>query len=133
MQYLLIGWEFLSIFQPSPTQCLDHEWVCPGCFTWPPAPQYHSSWEGASNLLHCQVKPRISTNTGDSRTRIDLPKFVCTPGGGRWVQGATAGTKAPVPRGVLWREGSPLWVASSVDSCELSFYLGQNFNLIHNS
>ena len=29
-QYLLTGWEFLSIFQPSPTQCLDREWVYPG-------------------------------------------------------------------------------------------------------
>ena len=32
-QYLLIRWEFLSIVQPSPTQCLDHEWVYPRCFT----------------------------------------------------------------------------------------------------
>ena len=30
---LLTRWEFLRIFQPSPTQCLDHEWICPGCFT----------------------------------------------------------------------------------------------------
>ena len=39
-QYLLPGWKFLSIFQLSPTQCLDHEWVCPRCFTWkqPPPP-----------------------------------------------------------------------------------------------
>ena len=32
-QHLLTGWEFHSIFQPSPTQCLDREWLCPGCFT----------------------------------------------------------------------------------------------------
>ena len=32
-QYLLTGWEFFSVFQPSPIQCLDHEWVCLGCFT----------------------------------------------------------------------------------------------------
>ena len=32
-QYLLPGWEFRCIFQLSPTQCLDHEWVCPRCFT----------------------------------------------------------------------------------------------------
>ena len=32
-QYLLIGWEFISIFQLSPIQCLDHEWVCPRYFT----------------------------------------------------------------------------------------------------
>ena len=35
---LLTGWEFLGIFQQSTTQCLDHEWVCPGCFTWAPTP-----------------------------------------------------------------------------------------------
>ena len=35
-QYLLPGWEFLCIFQLSPTQCLDHEWVCPRCFTQAP-------------------------------------------------------------------------------------------------
>ena len=29
----IFGWEFLSIFQPSPTQYLDHKWVCPRCFT----------------------------------------------------------------------------------------------------
>ena len=32
-QHLLTGWGFFSIFPPSPTQCLDHEWVCPRCFT----------------------------------------------------------------------------------------------------
>ena len=32
----IFGWEFLSIFQPSPIQCLDHKWVCPRCFTPPP-------------------------------------------------------------------------------------------------
>ena len=48
------------------------------------------------------------------------------------MQEAAAGTKAPIPGGVQSKEGSPLWVASSVDSCELSFYLGQNFNLTHN-
>ena len=74
---------------------------------------------------------------GDSRTRRDLPKFVCTPRGGRWAQGAAAGTKAPVPRGVQAKEGSPLWVALSValtvdlkkdtqlESCELSFIWGK--------
>ena len=108
-QYLLTGWEFLGIFQPSPTQGLDHEWVCPGYFTRPP-PQYLSYWEGAGNLLHHQIKLRISMNIGDSKTRRNLPKLVCTPRGGGWVQGATAGTKAPVPRGVQSKEGSPLWV-----------------------
>ena len=29
----IFRWEFLSIFQPSPTQYLDHKWVCPRCFT----------------------------------------------------------------------------------------------------
>ena len=94
----------------SPTQCLDHERVCPRCFS---HPQYLSSLEGAGDLLHHQIRLRISTNTGDSRTRRDLPKFVCTPRGGGWAQGAAAGTKAPVPRGVQAKEGSPLWVAVS--------------------
>ena len=31
-------WEFLGIFQLNPIQCLDHEWVCPGCFTCTPLP-----------------------------------------------------------------------------------------------
>ena len=72
--YLFSGWEFLSIFQPSPTWCLDHEWVYPGYFT-----QYLSYQEGAGNLFHRQIKLRNSTNTADSRTRWDLPKFSCTP------------------------------------------------------
>ena len=112
-QYLLTGWEFLGIFQPSSTQCLDHEWVCPGCFT-RALSQYLSYWEGAGNLLHSQIKRRVSASTGDSRTGRDLPKFVCTPRGGRLVQGAAAGTKALVPQGVQAKEGSLLWVASSV-------------------
>ena len=108
------GWEFLSIFQLSPTQCRDHEWVCPGYFTQaPPHPrQYLSNWEGAANLLCCQIKLRISTNTGDLRTRRDLPIFVWIPQEGEWVQRATAGTKALVLRGVQVKEGSPLWVPS---------------------
>ena len=77
-QYLLTGWEFLGIFQPSSTQCLDHEWLCPGCFTHRP-PQCLSYRERAGNLFHCQIKLRISINIGDSRTRRNLPKFVCTP------------------------------------------------------
>ena len=85
-------------FQQSPTQCLDHEWVSPGCFTHTPPPQYLSYWKAAGNLLHHQIKLRISTNMGDSRTRRDLPKFIYTPRGGGWVQEATAVTKAPVPR-----------------------------------
>ena len=109
----LPGWEFLCIFQPSPTQCLDHEWVCPGCFT-RALSQYLSYWEGAGNLLHSQIKLRVSTSTGDSRTGRDLPKFVCTPQGGRLVQGAAAGTKARIPHGVQSKEGSPLWVTITV-------------------
>ena len=31
-KYLLTGKVFLDIFQLSPTQCLYHEWVCPGIF-----------------------------------------------------------------------------------------------------
>ena len=75
-QYLSSGWKFLVVFQPSPTQCLALGWLCPECFT---HPQYLSNWEGAGNLLHHQIKLRISTNTGDSRTRRDLPKFICIP------------------------------------------------------
>ena len=110
-QYLLTGWAFLSIFQLGPTQCRDHEWVCPGYFTRaPPHPrQYLSNWEGVANLLHRQIKLRIPTNTGDLRTMRDLPKFVWIPQEGEWVEGAAAGTKAPVPRGVQVKEGSPLW------------------------
>ena len=113
-QYLLPGWKFLSIFQLSPTRCLDHECLETSreCFSPDPA-QYLSYWEGAGNLLHRQIKLGISANTGDSPARRDLLKFVCTPRGGGWAQGATAGTKAPVPRGVQSKEGSPLWVASS--------------------
>ena len=44
-QYLLPGWEFLCIFQLSPTQCLDHEWVCPRCFTQAP-PSIFPTWRG---------------------------------------------------------------------------------------
>ena len=75
-QYLSTGWKFLVVFQPSPTQCLALGWLCPECFT---HPQYLSNWEGAGYLLHHQIKLRISTNTGDSRTRRDLPKFICIP------------------------------------------------------
>ena len=53
-------------------------------------------------------------NMGDLRTRKDLHKLVYTLQGGRWVQGAAAGTKALVPQGVQAKEGSLLWVASSV-------------------
>ena len=63
-------------------------------------------------MLHHQIKLRISTNTGDSRTRRDLPKFVWIPQEGEWVQGTTAGTKSLVLRGVQVKEGSPLWVPS---------------------
>ena len=76
--------------------------------------QYLSYWEGAGNLLHSQIKLRVSTSTGDSRTGRDLPKFVCTPRGGRLVQGAAAGTKARIPHGVQSKEGSPLWVTITV-------------------
>ena len=80
-----------------------------------PGPSLYLSYlEGAGNLLHHQIKLIISTNTGDSRTRRDLPKFVCTLRGGRWARGDTAGTKAPVPRGVQSKEGGTLWVTSAV-------------------
>ena len=59
-QYLSPGWEFLSIFQSSPTQSLDHDWVCPGYFT--PHPWHLSGWEGAGKLHHCHIKLRITIN-----------------------------------------------------------------------
>ena len=51
-------------------------------------------------------------NMGDLRTREDLHKLVYTLQGGRWVQGAAAGTKALVACGVQAKEVSPLWVPS---------------------
>ena len=45
-QYLLPGWEFLGIFQLSSTQCLDQEWVYPGCFTHPPHPSIFPAGRG---------------------------------------------------------------------------------------
>ena len=38
-------------------------------FDWPPTVSFN--WDGAGNLPHCQIKLRISTNTGDPRTRRD--------------------------------------------------------------
>ena len=61
-------------------------------------------------LPHCRQILYQLSHPGSPRTRRDLPKFVCTPRGDRWAQGATAGTKAPVPCGVQLKEGSPLWV-----------------------
>ena len=45
----------------------------------PPPASIFPTRRGLGNLLHSQIKLRISTNTGDSRTERDLPKFVCTP------------------------------------------------------
>ena len=81
-------------------------------------PQYLSNephpvpfhWVG---IPQCMSGP----NMGDLRTRGDLPKFVFTPQGGRWAQGATAGikgTKAPVPPRVQVKEESQLRFASLV-------------------
>ena len=72
-QYLLTGWEFLRVFQPSSTHCFDHEYALdifpnphpPPPPTHPTPHQYLSNWEWAGNPLHCQIKLRISTNTGD--------------------------------------------------------------------
>ena len=73
----LIQWEFLDILQPSPTQYLDYEWVCPG-YSIHALSRYLSHWKGADNLLHHQIKLRISTSMRDLRTRRDLRKFICT-------------------------------------------------------
>ena len=45
--YLLTGWEFHGVFHTSPTHCLDHEWVCPGCFICPtPTPSIFLTGRG---------------------------------------------------------------------------------------
>ena len=110
-------WVGISLYLSTEPYSLSRSWVgMPRIFnlTAPPPPththQYPFYWEGAGNLLHHQIKLRISTNMGNLKTRRDLPKFVHTPREGRWVQGATAGTKAPVPHGVQSKEGSLLWV-----------------------
>ena len=68
-------------------------------------------------------------NMGDLRTRGDLPKFVFTPQGGRWAQGATGGikgTKAPVPPRVQAKEENDCrWIKMQWELHEM-FYLGQN-------
>lgn len=112
-QYLSTGWVFLSIFQMSPIQFLPTGWVFPSV---------------------CQPGPTM----GYLRTRRDLPKFVFTPQGGSWAQGATAGingTKAPVPPRVQVKEESrlqfALLVAITADkkrcsgSCIISFIWGK--------
>ena len=106
-QYLSTGWVFPGIFQPALPQPR-------GVFHPDPPHQVSFAWEGTGNLLHHQVKLRISTNMGDTRTRRVLPKFVCTPWGIRWVQEAAGGTNALIPHGVQVKEESPLWVPSSV-------------------
>ena len=73
-------------------------------------------------LPHCRQILYQLSHQGSPRTRRDLPKFVCTPRGGRWAQGAAAGTKAPVPCGVQSKEGSPLWVSlRNCAACEILF------------
>ena len=108
------AWVEISQYLSAEPHLVSRPWVGVPWMFHPGPLQYLSYWEGAGNLLHRQIKLGISTNTGDSTTRRDLLKFVCTPREGGWAQGATAGTKAPVPRGVQSKEGSPLWVASSV-------------------
>ena len=106
------AWVRISGYLSTKPHLVSRPWVSiPWMFT---CLQYLSYWERAGKLLHCQIKLRTSTNLGDSRIRRDLPKFVCTPRGGGWAQGAAAGTKAPVPRGVQSKERSPLRVPLSV-------------------
>ena len=102
-----------SIFFPSwaplpiPFHCLGNS---PAIFQ----PAHHPvSFDWVGIPQHLSI--RISTNTGDSGTRRDLPKFICTPQGGRWAQASTAGTKAPVPCGVQSKGGSSLWVTIIVN------------------
>ena len=98
----------------------------------PGIPQFFPSWAPLSSTFplggqfswHLSASPQptifwlggnfsVSFNQApDLRTWRDLPKFICTPQGGEWAQGVTAGTKAPVPRGVQSKKGSPLWVPS---------------------
>ena len=72
---------------------------------------YVFNWEGAGNLFHYQIKLRISANTGDFENQETLPQ-ICLNSPKRW--GVAAGTKAVLPHGVQPKEGSPLWVISSV-------------------
>ena len=107
-------WVGISWYLSTKPHSLSKPWVgVPQTFhlgTTPHPHQYLFYWEEAGNLLHHQIKLRISTNMGDPRNRRILPKFVCTLRGGKWAQVAAAGTKAPVPGRVQWKEGSPLWV-----------------------
>ena len=96
-QYLLPGWEFLDIFQPRLSVSTMSGYASDVSTADPSVSSY---WKGTGKLLSHQIKLRIFTNRGDSRNRRELLKFVCTPWGGRWTQGATAGTKAPVPQGI---------------------------------
>ena len=74
----------------------------------PTPPRYLSHWKGLDNLLHHQIKLRISTSNGRLENQERLTQIHLHFLGGGWVPGATAGAKAPVPRGVQAKEGSPL-------------------------
>ena len=137
-----LGGNFLVSFnRAEPHSCLDHEWVSPGCFTGSPLPHIFPTGRGRVTCSTAKWNS-ASQPMWDLRTRRDFPKFVRIPWGGGWAQGAAAGTKAPVPRGVQAKEGSPLWVALSValtvdlkkdaqrESCELSFVWGKMWTVV---
>ena len=84
---------FLQLSKLGVSQLSQWHWVSGYAlvyFNWPLTVSFN--WDGAGNLLHCQIKLRISTNTGDPRTRRHLPRFICTPWEGGWAQGAAAVT-----------------------------------------
>lgn len=93
----------LHFFRQSSTQYLSHGWNFSVSFNWGPpvsrpwvglflmfhlAPTTPVSFHlgGGCNLLHFQIKPRLSASIEDSRARRDLPKLICTPGGGGWCK-----------------------------------------------
>ena len=119
-----------GIFQPAP-HAVSFDWV--GISQYLSTKPYSVSRPGVGmpQMFHLHPTPPVSFLLGGGRqpaplpnktqnlnqygrfkTRRDIPTFVCTPRGGEWTQGATAGTKAPVPHGVQLKEGSPLWVPS---------------------
>ena len=83
-------------------------------FNQPPHPPAVSfNWVEQVPAIHHQIKLRIINQHRRSENQERLSKFVWTLRGCRWVQGISAGTKAPVPCRVQAKERSPLWVPYS--------------------
>ena len=122
------------MFQLSPTQYLSTGWVFPGIFQLSLLP-VSFNWERAGTCYTLPYKTQDHQPTWRSKKQERF-KFVWTPWGGKWVQRASARTKALVPHGVRVKERSPLWVPFSWLSLScwlklwLQFYLGQNVRII---